>query len=75
MAMIFGILELKEGEKFSTDKHLDLSKCTVIIDAWFTNKTMFQYATSDWDKIRQLVQQVSLNHWFWRIDLSVGNTM
>lgn len=73
--MIFGISELMPGGEFNVRKHLDLTKCTVTIDTWFTKKTMFRYSTVDWDRTKQLIQQIALYHCSWRIDLSMGNTI
>lgn len=72
IAMLFGIDKV-ELETFDPRLHLDLSRSTITIDTWFTNRTMFHYEPGLWGDIRSVISQVPLNHPYWRVDASLGN--
>ncbi|KAL7805298.1 hypothetical protein V8C44DRAFT_361122 [Trichoderma aethiopicum] len=73
--MFLGILQPGEGETFDPLVHIDMDKCTVTINAWMTNQTMRNYATSDWSSLRDELRMVPLSHPYWRVDPSLGDAM
>ncbi|KAM5349633.1 hypothetical protein ACJ41O_006138 [Fusarium nematophilum] len=54
---------------------IDLTKSTVAVDTWFTNKSMHRWATADWESIRSAITAVPLHHSFWRVDPALGSTI
>jgi hypothetical protein len=72
IAMKLGLLPT-DGKDFDPLVHLDLGLCTVTLDSWVTNKAMKNYATADWNTVRDLIYKVPLWHSYWRIDLELGN--
>lgn len=74
LAMLLG-LKPTNGEPFDPLVHIDLEGCTVTIDTWATNKTMYNYSTMDWDSIRKLISKVPLSHSYWDVGPTLGDEM
>lgn len=72
IAMRFGIANVPINE-FDPDQHLDLTACTISMDAWTTNIAMFNFHTSDWNDIRDHMHRIPLHHPFWRVDQCLGD--
>jgi hypothetical protein len=76
IAMKFGLTNSNsKSSKFDPVEHIDLSQCTVTIDAKQTNIAMKNYEASAWDSIRDIAKLVPLHHPFWRVDSNLGNTV
>ncbi|KAL7933459.1 hypothetical protein V8C35DRAFT_327767 [Trichoderma chlorosporum] len=71
IAMKLGLLDTNV-EEFDTLRHIDLSKRTVEMDAWFTNNAMSNYAVEDWDSTLTLQSRGPLQHSFWKIHQKLG---
>ncbi|RSL44169.1 hypothetical protein CEP54_014794 [Fusarium duplospermum] len=63
------------GEVFDPVNDIDLTKSTVELDTWFTNRAMRNFATADWEAIRKALAAIPLHHSFWRVDLALGDTI
>ncbi|SCO37008.1 uncharacterized protein FFMR_04492 [Fusarium fujikuroi] len=72
IAMIFGI---EDTPDFDPVQHIDLSCATVTLDTSFTNMAMKNFDTGSWDSLRTILMQVPLHHPFWKVDLSLGDTV
>lgn len=74
IAMLFGFLPTKR-EDFDPIRHIDLARCTVTMDAWFTNGTMGDNHPTAWSDCRLAISQVPLHHPLFRVDPSMGSSM
>ncbi|UKZ61460.1 uncharacterized protein TrAtP1_002726 [Trichoderma atroviride] len=72
LVMLLGI-KLTNGEPFDPLVHIDLEGCTVTIDTWATNKTMYNYSSMDWEPLRRLISLVPLSHSYWDVDPTLGD--
>lgn len=57
------------------DFDIDLTKCSIQTDSWFTNKAKFNFSSSDWPEIKNLLMHVPLSHPFYRIPASLGSKL
>lgn len=62
-----------EDEEFDPLVHIDLSRCTVKIESWATNKSKSNHDESDVSSIRSLISKVPISGPFWDVDLLMGN--
>lgn len=70
--MLVGLMPTN-GEPFDPLVHIDLECCTVTIDTWTTNCTMYNYSLTDCDSLRSFIGRVPLSHPFWEVDPSLGD--
>jgi hypothetical protein len=71
IAMLFGLTNSEET--FDPLRHIDLSRCTITLDTWFTNIGMFDYHPELWDECRTLISHVPLHHALFRVDSTMGD--
>ncbi|KFH44773.1 hypothetical protein ACRE_044230 [Hapsidospora chrysogenum ATCC 11550] len=71
IAMLFGFTNSEET--FDPLRHIDLSRCTVTLDTWFTNCGMFDFHPQLWDEVRTTISNVPLHHPLFRVDSAMGD--
>ncbi|EWZ42618.1 hypothetical protein FOZG_07486 [Fusarium oxysporum Fo47] len=72
IAMVFGI---EDAPGFDPVQHIDLTRATVTLDTGFTNMAMRNFDAGSWDNLRAILMQVPLHHPFWKVDLSLGDSV
>lgn len=74
IAMKFGFVDPGD-EELDPIRHMDLTKSTVRIDSWFTNRSMRDYSIADWDGIRDMIRLTPLDHMLWAVDRALGDAV